>query len=67
MDVAGLTYYHLTAGWPSYLVMSIDSGMIFGVPPNAGTDTVTVVAEDSYGLTCTMTFIIIANPLLPIV
>ena len=42
--------------------MSSDDGMIKGVPNAVGTFVVTIIATDSFGLSCQMTFtIIVAN------
>lgn len=38
--------------------MSNDDGMIKGVADTVGTNVITIVASDAYGLTCQMTFTI---------
>ena len=46
MDAVKLSYTHLTAGWPAWLLMSTDDGMIKGVPDTVGTSIVTVIGTD---------------------
>jgi len=58
LNPAGLSYTHAVAGWPAWLLMSNDDGMIKGVSDTVGTSVVTIIATDSFGLSCQMPFTI---------
>jgi hypothetical protein len=67
LNTNALKFNYLPAGWPAYMNMDQSNGFIVGVSnfPQAAT-TLTIQAFDSYGVTCSMNFILTVLAVIPV-